>query len=575
MSTPDKTPKTAAPSGKPGQTAPADRPAVKFVDVVRYCRDALAKWGWTVLLAVSVFLIGYYTLFPSRGYFHSDTTDSLMWAVASNESGSLFNEDFNYACLLPFSTSLIMTALIPLFGVTMTTHVLSMLIFFLLFTAALVWLLRKLDWSWNWVAFGVFVELMICSGSEKLREIFWGHSIYYSLGVFFIFVGLALLFRHMDLLEKRTAIEKTDTAARKKSLQALIVSAVLLFVWLALTCMDQIIAITIFALPIMAAVFCERWLDHDTKLLSKKNLPALLIFLVMGAGMVAGYLITAVAAKDIVAGYEGAYSNYSDMGEWADHLLSFPQQWFSLLGADMRLNEPLMSVKSVGDLLIVITGVVLLVVPVMALCFYKKLPDRKSRVLVLTHWFMVMLIMMGYIMGKLSNANWRLSPIVATSALVTILFLRWAVGEISLQRIMTLMMIPLTAVCLVTGYTVADMPINNTEDNDLYMLAEELEERGLSYGYASFWRANGLTVAADSQVQCRSVTIDEAGCRPYYYQSCRSWFDKQPGVDKYFLILDAGEVAALQDQASPLVDLHRQEFSIGSYTVWVFNDNIF
>ena len=159
--------------------------------------------SWIGLLVFSVLLIGYYTVFPSRGYFHSDTTDTLMWAQASHDAGKLFNTDYNYACILPFGTSLIMQAFIPIFGVTMKTHVIGMLIFFLLFTGSLIWMLRKMDWSWGWISVAVFAELMICSGSEKLREIFWGHTIYYSLGTFFIFVGLALLFIILDALEKK------------------------------------------------------------------------------------------------------------------------------------------------------------------------------------------------------------------------------------------------------------------------------------------------------------------------------------------------------------------------------------
>jgi len=535
--------------------------------------DFLRQYSWIALLVFTVVLIGYYTILPSRGYFHSDTTDTLMWAQASYDAGKLFNTDFNYACILPFGTSLIMQALIPIFGVTMKTHVIGMLIFFILFTASLIWMLRKMDWSWGWVSIAVFTELMICSGSEKLREIFWGHTIYYSLGTLFIFVGLALLFMILDTLKRRENSPSAEVL--KKANTKMIVYVVLLCVWFILTCMNQIISITIFALPVMGGLFCERWLDNHTKPISKVNLQALVLFAIMGAGMVAGFLITKVLAKDIVAGYEGAFSNYSDINIWVDNLNTFPRAWFTLLGNTVRDGDKLMSVDSVKGILIVMTGVIILILPILSLCCYSKINDRKFRILILTHMFMTMLIMMGYIMGKLSNANWRLSPIVAMSAVVSVAFLKWAVSQIPMRRVISLMSIPLMLVCCITASTIIKMPADNTEDNILYTLAEGLEEHGLTYGYATFWRANGVTVVSDSAVKVRSVNIDENNIWKYTYQGCNSWYDKQEGVDRYFLLMDAGERDTMVNSNNRLVSEKKEEFAIDGFIVWVFDHNIF
>lgn len=562
---------TATQTATKTETIPLHDRTVK--EVFFLIRDFLSKYSWIALLAFSVILIGYYTLFPSRGYFHSDTTDTLMWAQASHDAGKLFNTDYNYACILPFGTSLIMQALIPIFGVTMTTHVLGMLIFFILFTASLIWMLRKMHWSWGWISVAVFTELMICSGSEKLREIFWGHTIYYSLGTFFIFVGLALLFIILDALKTKDAPSSAEEL--KKANIRMIVCIILLCIWFILTCMNQIISITIFALPVMGAIFCERWLDNNAKPFSKKNVQALVLFVIMGAGMVAGYLITNVLAKDIVAGYEGAYSNYSAIEKWVENLQTFPRAWFTLLGNTVHDGDKLMSVDSVKGLLIVIVGVILLALPVVALFFYNKIEDRKFRILLLTYFFMTMLIMMGYIMGKLSSANWRLSPIVAMSAVVSIAFLKWAVSQVNMRRVISLLAIPMMLVCCITAVNIVKMPADNTEDNILYTLANGLEEHGLTYGYATFWRANGVTVVSDSAVKVRSVNIDENNVWKYTYQSCNSWFDKQEGVDKYFLLMDAGERDTMVNSNNPLMSQKIEEFAIEGYIVWVFDHNIF
>ncbi|MBQ8448612.1 MAG: hypothetical protein IJX27_06760 [Clostridia bacterium] len=77
----------------------------------------------------------YYIICPAQGYFHSDCTDSLYWAEAAAESGKVFNPDFFYAGLLPFSAQLWLVPLIHIFGVTMAVHTAGMVIFALLFFA--------------------------------------------------------------------------------------------------------------------------------------------------------------------------------------------------------------------------------------------------------------------------------------------------------------------------------------------------------------------------------------------------------------------------------------------------------
>lgn len=554
------------------EDTPAE-PQITFRDVAVYFGDFLRKNSWIMIMVGSILLIAYYILFPSRAYFHSDTTDTLMWAVASNEGGALFNPEFNYACLLPFSTSLIMTALIPIFGVSMTTHVLGMLVFFLCMTGALIWMCRKMKWSWQWISVMVFTELMMLSGSEKIREIFWGHTIYYSLGILFMFVGLAMLFHYMDLAEKKDSMTEFDP--QDKTDYKLVLMIVLIGLWFLLTCTNQLIAMTIFAIPVLAAVFCERFLDVKAALFCKKNRRTMLLFLVMAIGMAAGYFLTNILADGISAGYESAYSSYSAMNEWLDNLFKFPEHWLRLVGVDIMPNAPLLSGESIVNLLTLITGVVILVLPLIALCCYHKMEDAKLRILVLSYWFMTALILLGYICGKLSSANWRLSPILAMAVVVSVAFLRWAVPQISMQRVISVLMVPVFLSCLFNAVTVARMKPKAYENAVLYQLADTLMENELDYGYATFWRANSITVISDSEVECRSVNIDENGVTPYGYQSCNSWFDEQPGQNKYFLLMTDIEKQNLEATDSHLLGLYHDEISAHGYYIWVFNENIF
>ena len=529
--------------------------------------------GSILLLVLALALVGYYTLFPSRGYFHSDTTDTIMWAEASYESGKIFSPDFGYACFLPFSTNLIMQALMPFTGVSMTTHVLGMFGFFILFSGSLILMLRQMGWKIGWISIAVFAELMLCSGSTKLREIFWGHTIYYSLGVFFIFAGLAMIFRWKKLI-KRTETFRSPDKLRKNGIH-LVLCMIGISIWFLLTGSDQITAITIFALPVMGAVFCECWLDGETKLCSHRNLYTLILLMLMLLTTVAGYLLTQTEAGGMTADYADAYSEYSAMDKWQENFQKFPLAWLSLLGVEAKADEPLMSADSAKSLLCIVNGILILILPAAALLCWKKIKDAKLKILILTYWFMTLFIMMGYTVGKLSAANWRLSPIVAMAVIVSVAFLRWAFSQADWKRLSVLFVACVMTVSTIHAATIISMPKDNTSENYLYALADELEKRNLTYGYATFWRANSLTVISDSRVKCRGVALEDGRLWVRKYQCNLQWYKDQPEQEKYFVLLSASEAQELKDSSYELLTREHEEFSFRNCVVWVFDENIF
>jgi hypothetical protein len=223
----------------------------------------------------------------------------------------------------------------------------------------------------------------------------------------------------------------------------------------------------------------------------------------------------------------------------------------------------------------VITSVILLCLPIAALFCYHKIQDAKFRILLLTYWFMTLLIMMGYIMGKLSVANWRLSPIAAMSAVISVNFLRWGISQISWQRLASLLMIPVMIVNTMHIITLLSMPADNTQSNYLYALTGELEKRNLTYGYATFWQANALTIISDSAVKCRSVEVDTSGVWLRPYQSNTHWYEDQAGQENYFLLLSAQEAQILKNMNYILLTHPHEEFTVDKYEIWVFEKNIF
>lgn len=556
------------------EEAPVPKKKVDFRKIAKVVADFLP----VLLFALSVIYVGYYIIFPSRGEFHSDCTDTIYWANASYESGHVFNENFGYACLLPFGGSLLMQIFMPFFGLSMTTHILGMLLFFILFITFFCLMLREMHWDHRYICGAGAILLMMLCASQKMREIFWGHTIYYSLGVLFIFIGLFLLFRLRNLGEKRQA-------ARSRSLNIrYFVTLGIFLIFFLLTCTNRISSLTIFGLPMMAGIFAEALLDSKTPLLSRRNGKTLVLLIMMSVMMVLGLKLCNLWAGDIVAGYETAYSNFSDTSEWLGHVQGLPLAWLLLLGLENLPGTNLMSGDSIKNLIHMFAAIIIVVLPIAATICYPKYEGEKGRqmhVCIWVHWAVTALILVGWICGSLSAANWRLTPVICTSIVVSLLFVHWAISEkTTLARLSIILMIPVIAASVLNAWEVVHMPHDNYKDSDLYQLVDYLEESDLDYGYATFWNANAMTIISDDTIKVRNVNINEMGVDKNTYQSDSTWYDAQEGQPDYFLLLSQGENDTLVNGGAEILSRAVQTKQVettngGIFYIYVFNENIF
>ncbi len=536
-----------------------------------------------LIFIASVVCVGYYIIFPSRGEFHADCTDTLFWAYASYDSGHIFSESFHYACLLPFGGNLLMQLFMPIFGVSMTTHILGMLAFFVLFITFFCLMMREMHCNYRHICISAAILLMIISGTQKMREIFWGHIIYYSLGVLFIFIGLFLLFRLRNLAERKALLSIPPHKRRSAGIHYYITLAVFL-VFFMLACTNRISSLTIFGLPLLAGIFAEFVVDSKEPLLSRRSRKNMLLLIAMAIMLVLGMKLCGAWAGDIVAGYEEAYSTYSDKSEWLSHAQGLPMAWLELFGVQNLPGVNIMSDDSIRNLIRMFAAILIAVVPIIATICYPKYEGTKGshmRVCIWLHWAVTALILVGWICGLLSVAVWRLSPVIATSTMITLLFFQWTIRETtSLARLSGILMIPILSTSLLNAWDICHMPYDKYKDSVQYQLADYLEENDLTYGYASFWYANSLTVVSDDAVKVRNVNIDETGVTPYLYQTNDKWYEAQEGQDRYFLLLTREEYDTLRTKAVDVlkraVQIQRTETTDGGvWYIFIYTENIF
>lgn len=496
-----------------------------FVDLIKFKKACVLTLSVTfAFFAISTVI--YYIFGPSAAYFHSDCADTILWAQASVDGKTMFNPDFGYAALLPFGGTTVMIPLVAIFGVGMTAQHIGMAIFALLFFASVLWLLKSMKFSTELSLFGTGVLALVLCSSEKMREIFYEHVIYYSIGVVIICVLLSLYIRFTDG-GKRITLKK----------RIILLTAIVVFTFLSAFDGTQVAASAIF--PVLFAGGCEILFSKE-KLFSKTNRPAIIALAGIAAATVAGIVILNNISEGIGIGYASAYSNYSNMNEWTNNLLKLPQQWCELFGVDVYFGMNLFSVDSIINIIRLAASFITALVPVAALIFINKL-ERPAALLVLTHFGVTGVVMFGYIFGILSLANWRLSPIICTGVLVCVSMVKQVKISIPLSRIASIAGCVLVLFGAISVKEIKDMPKDGIRYNEYYHVAQYLESKGLNYGFATFWKSQTITVLSDSRVKVINTDMNDYGITPCAFQTNANWFSEQEDVDRYFLIADIAE----------------------------------
>lgn len=517
---------------------------------------------WTALSVLpalfAVLVALYYIWGPGEGYFHSDCTDNLIWAEVSIESGSVFDPEFRYAGMLPFSAAFWIVPLIRIFGYGMTAHNIGMSVFALLFIAAVVFFCRSAKMTWGWSSLAAFASVAAMSASDKLREIMYGHNIYYSIGPCLLLFALGLAIRISESLSsgKKGGIKQT----------VLLAVRIILFLFVcggAATDGGQVIVIGSF--PAVAGILADRFFSRE-KLASRKNIPAAAIVGLFALATLAGMMLLKVWKGDIECGYAEAYSEWSRVDTWADNARAFVRQYFTLIG--IIPEGSLFSLKSVITLFRLLGGVLMIIVPPFMFVFYRKLSGPAVRALLWGHTAVFSVVMIGFVCGKLSGVNWRLTPILATGSVLCVMAARElclaakakkadtgeedketdeekagenAGGAPAGGRIGALLLAFVMIFSLTVSFEILKMPKDYGRDNTNHELVAFLEDHGLEYGYATFWQSQTITALSSGRVKCREILArKQSGVFSDYYQSSRRWY-RDIDCDRVFVLLSDGE----------------------------------
>ena len=529
-------------------------------------------------MVASLGVVIYYICGPMEGYLHADYTDTIYWANASYESGKVLDPDFKYAGILPFSANLWFIPYIAIFGVSMTAHKLGMITYLVLQSAAIWFMLRSFKWSISSTSLTISAFLRLLSGSEKLREMMWGHVIYYSLAVLLLCVGLGLISRLSETNLDAIKNGKTGGAVKYALLIAL---AALLFGGNGTNGFQLIVLVT---LPCMVCAVADVFFSRDKKLLDKGNNVPYITVAVIVVSTVIGILLLKYWQGDITVNYTAYYSKINPADKGVDNFMRIPMHWFTLLGCDLKESKAFLEPESIGTLIFAFVGLLLAVLPVVGLANIRKIENKGSRAILWAHLTVSAVVIFGYTCGNLGNVNWRMLPMLATAILASAATLKYF-ADIAPEKSFAPKRIAVVLAALMalgSAYNfraMAKMDYDFERDDIYHQLAEELEAMGLEYGYATFWYSQSITLLSDSKVKTRMILADpDDGVTTDYYQNNFNWYEDVEGVEKYFVLLTKAENRTVEksDKWNDFLATtkHEKDYLFDNYVLYVFEENL-
>ncbi len=522
--------------------------------------------AWAVGLA-ALAVVFYAVIVVAAGALHADHTDTLLWAEATWRSGRLFDPSFYYAATLPFGGQWFMLPFLPLFGFGMAAQTAGMILFACLLCGAIAWLAsRALRFSPLWTAAAVALTVMAVSGSVKMRELYWGHIIYYSLGSLFLTVGLVLVTRWLESHPARDGHPAQPATWQRRAV------AVCALVWIFLCSLNGLQGVITFGGPLLGALLLERFFHREGGMAADRDQMRIVLGCALAtlAGLAVGLLLT----YRIPTWYTDYYASLSDPDQWLGHLLQLPRDWLTLLGYAPAANTAVTSSLGLAHLARLPGALLLAVAPLLLFLLRDKIREIGVRLLLYAHLSMSGALLFAYVFGQIANVNWRLSPLAFTGALCTVALARVWWHEPRSRRFALVALAPLVLYACVAAGAILATPVHARQQNPYYRLGQFLDEAHLTRGYATFWNASSVSIQTDGRVRIAPVLLENGDMRPYRYQSASAWYQIPDGVDACFLLLDESEYQVYTRLTPDRADAATRVLTApDGYFVLVFDEN--
>lgn len=505
-------------------------------------------------------LVVYYILGAANNKLSSDTMDTLLWAQASYEECALVNPNFYYATLLPMGMHLLMVPFVAMFGFGLTAQMLGMLAFMLLFTGSILFFFRSMRWTWTETFAAAAMLLLLTMASARMRDMFYNHILYYSQGLLYLFVGMGLLMRISSKLEKQ----------KSKRSYSQIAQYILLGLWMFVTAVNGSMSLALFSVPFIGAFVIERMLDAARPI--KSNDKAWFTFALLVCATLLGLVGNWWLTRGMKTPYADGVSSFKLYPDWTSQLSGLFANWVRML-VEPYGEMKIFSLDGMASALCMVVAILIFVVPIIAMRRYSYLAKREEKFVVLVYGVLSVIILFLSVFSRYGEAEWRLIPMIYLAAVVNIVYFRnhLRYSTTVAKRFSALALTLLAVFALKCGYLTVKIPVQYTT-HAAVARTNFLKEKGLTYGYATYWNATQATAFSNSQVKIRPIQFSNEVLAPQRYQSNEKWYIDQPEVERYFLAVKQNE---LDQFGSGIPQDYVEALTYESFNIYVYDHNLF
>lgn len=498
------------------------------------------------IILVLIIISGISTVFSySVGhnfYDGFDYLEDIYWAKATLLSGKLVNPDYNYVYIVPFGPNLLMAPFVSLFGISLISNQLGMLVYFLLYLLTAYY----------------FVSSFLTKTNEKLIQL--------SIMSFFIFTlvgdsllhhilayGIALL----SFLGQLGAIFNIFKNNNK-------IHYILLGIYTFFSAMNGLATMVMSSVVVLLALYIYAYTNKEEINNQYKTIFGLVLLV-----SVVGYAIYSVVNQ----GRSIDAFTFCSSSEMISKI--FNNFWNELL--------KIFYFNPVGDAFFSARGIfafakLFVLISVISLSVWfiknKKYESREETIIVISCVFIIAICIAQYIFGTWASERTLYNGLICCfilSGLSLVKFTKYNNSPILLLMIMCLVL--MFSLKQVTSYR----NYGNNIINQRNSVIEKLKENDLTFGYSvSFDYARQLSVLSNEEVETDYALYDSK--KGLFMIEINHTFpyerEKPKGISKTYVIVPSN-LEVYDDRYDYLISLSKDIIEMDNCYIYVYDMNDF
>lgn len=478
-----------------------------------------------ILLIISIFTvvsIFVFTFTESNLRANSDYAIANTLAEEIVRSGEYFPSD--WVCgqdLWVFFNHTIIAVLTLFMDDYLLMHSIAGAVFLILAILTYIYFCRRLMKS---NAFLILIPLLFCGASEEYARVVLGQCAYLPESIY-LFLIITLYVESVD--------ENFQISSKPKF--------IILVSLIAFCGLSGVRSIQAYSLPLLGSVVLYYFIKHYTdspEIFFQKSVPMVKKFICISMAIVVGYIGFKILIRQVHFS-EGITGVNIIPGGPGETLPKFITLFVALFGAS---SAPLLSPAGILSIVKIIAGILLMIVfPVLQFRKFKQESYQMQIFMLYAILHIIEILIVVLFCDMLSDSSRYLFTtqflLYAMSAHYIYKYLlsrKMGITQHFTVFAMALFLIPTSFPKLVSfiGY--------NEKLSEKQVITDHLKEKGLSFGYATFWNAYINTFYSSGEVEINGISIDDK-VHPYYWLTSMQRYTQEAHQGSTFLLLTEEE----------------------------------